>query len=167
MRAERRGTNKTLIETNLPTLDSPPQPTSDVALERTGRKPEESVGRTNADDEGENDRRLTTSDTKTRHRLSQSRLIQPLILESNCCGALGALGSVQASAGTPFSRLGMVEIDAHGVVSQPASQTGKTFPSMDTHDVVMVCLRADDPLEQAVIDQSGIEIVSVADVKGD
>ena len=31
----------------------------------------------------------------------------------------------------------------------------------------MVCLRADDPLEQAVIDQSGIEIVSVADVKGD
>jgi len=38
---------------------------------------------------------------------------------------------------------------------------------MDPHDVVMVCLRADDPLEQAVIDQSGIEIVSVADVKGD
>ena len=35
---------------------------------------------------------------------------------------------------------------------------------MDPHDVVMVCLRADDPLEQAVIDQSGIEIVSVADV---
>ena len=38
---------------------------------------------------------------------------------------------------------------------------------MDPHDVVMVCLRADDPLEQAVIDQSGIEIVPVADVKGD
>jgi arginase family enzyme len=168
LRAERRGTNKTLVETNLPTLDSHPQPTSDVALERTGREPEESVGRTNADDEGENDRRLTTSDTKTRHRLSQSRLIQPLILESNCYGALGALGSVQASAGTPFSRLGMVEIDAHGdCVSQPASPIGKTFPSMDPHDVVMVCLRADDPLEQAVIDQSGIEIVPVADVKGD
>jgi len=57
----------------------------------------------------------------------------------------------------------MVWIDAHGdCVSQPASQTGKPFPSMDPHDVVMVCLRADE-----VIDQSGIEIVPVADVKGD
>jgi arginase family enzyme len=57
----------------------------------------------------------------------------------------------------------MVWIDAHGdCVSQPASQTGKPFPSMDPHDVVMVCLRADDPLEQAVIDQSGIEIVSIS-----
>ena len=136
MKAERRGINTTLVETNLPTLDSHPQPTSDVALKRTGRKPEEFV------------------------RLSESQLIQPLILESNCYGALGALGSVQASAGTPFSRLGMVWIDAHGdCVSQPASQIGKTLSSMDPHEVVMVCVRADDPLEQAVIDQSACELL--------
>ena len=65
-----------------------------------GRKPEKLV--TNADDEGENDRRLTTLDTKTRHPLSESRLIQPLIFESNCYGALGALASVQASCWHTF-----------------------------------------------------------------
>ena len=31
----------------------------------------------------------------------------------------------------------------------------------------MVCVRANDPLEQELIDQSGIEIVPVADIKGE
>ena len=114
----------------------------------------------------------------------------PLILESNCYAALGALAGLQASAAKASPRLGMIWIDAHGDCNTPETtlsgmlsgmpvaiaaglclnrlrkQTGLD-PPMDPRDVVMVGVRANDPLEQELIDQSGIEIVPVADVKGD
>jgi arginase len=40
-------------------------------------------------------------------------------------------------------------------------------PPLDPRGVVMVCVRANDPLEQELIDQSGIEIVPVDDIRGD
>jgi arginase len=114
----------------------------------------------------------------------------PLILESNCYAAIGALAGLQASAAPAAPRLGMIWIDAHGDCNTPETtlsgmlsgmpvaiatglclhrlrkQAGLT-PPMAPRDVVMVCVRANDPLEQELIDQYGIEIVPVADVKGD
>jgi arginase len=114
----------------------------------------------------------------------------PLILESNCYGAIGALAGLQMSADPPSPRLGMIWIDAHGDFNTPettlsgmlsgmpvAIATGLCLhrlrkqagldPSIAPRDVVMVGVRANDPLEQELIDQFGIEIVPVADVKGD
>jgi arginase family enzyme len=39
----------------------------------------------------------------------------PLLLESNCYGAIGALAGLQASAAPPSPRLGMIWIDAHSI----------------------------------------------------
>lgn len=114
----------------------------------------------------------------------------PLVLESNCYGAIGALAGLQMSADPPSPRLGMIWIDAHGDFNTPettlsgmlsgmpvAIATGLCLhrlrkqagldPSIAPRDVVMVGVRANDPLEQELIDQFGIEIVPVADVKGD
>jgi arginase len=114
----------------------------------------------------------------------------PLILESNCYAALGALGGLQMSASPRSARLGMVWIDAHGDCNTPettlsgmlsgmpvAIATGLCLdrfrrqsgldPPIVAHDVVMVCVRANDPLEQELIDQSSIEMVPVADIKCD
>jgi arginase len=113
----------------------------------------------------------------------------PLLLESNCYAAIGALAGLRKSANSPL-RLGMVWIDAHGDCNTPETtlsgmlsgmpvaiatglclhrfrkQAGLDSP-IDARDVVMVCVRANDPLEQKLIDQSGMEIVPVTDVKGD
>jgi arginase len=120
---------------------------------------------------------------------AQSRAF-PLILECNCYGAIGALAGLQTSADPPAPRLGMIWIDAHGDCNTPettlsgmlsgmpvAIGTGLCLhrlrkqagldPPIVPRDVVMVGVRANDPLEQELIDQSGIEIVPVADVKGD
>jgi arginase len=114
----------------------------------------------------------------------------PLLLESNCYGAIGALAGLQGSAGPPSPRLGMIWIDAHGDFNTPettlsgmlsgmpvAIATGLCLhrlrkqagldPPIAPRDVVMVGVRANDPLEQEMIDQFGIEIVPAADVKGD
>jgi len=114
----------------------------------------------------------------------------PLLLESNCYGAIGALAGLQMSADPPSPRLGMIWIDAHGDCNTPettlsgmlsgmpvAIATGLCLdrlrkqagldPPIVPHDVVMVGVRANDPLEQELIDQSGIEMVPVEDVKGD
>lgn len=114
----------------------------------------------------------------------------PLVLESNCYGAIGALAGLQMSADPPSPRLGMIWIDAHGDFNTPettlsgmlsgmpvAIATGLCLhrlrkqagldPPIAPRDVVMVGVRANDPLEQELIDQFGIEIVPVADVKGD
>ncbi len=114
----------------------------------------------------------------------------PLLLQSNCYGAVGALAGLQMSAGPSSPRLGLIWIDAHGDCNTPettlsgmlsgmpvAIATGLCLhrlrkqagldPPIAPRDVVMVCVRANDPLEQELIDQSGIEIVPVADVKGD
>jgi arginase len=114
----------------------------------------------------------------------------PLLLESNCYGAIGALAGLQVSAGPPSPRLGMIWIDAHGDCNTPetslsgmlsgmpvAIATGLCLqrlrkqagldPPIVPRDVVMVGVRANDPLEQELIDQSGIEIVPVIDIKGD
>jgi arginase len=114
----------------------------------------------------------------------------PLLLESNCYGAIGALAGLQMSADPPSPRLGMIWIDAHGDFNTPettlsgmlsgmavAIATGVCLhrlrkqaglnPPIAPRDVVMVGVRANDPLEQEMIDQSGIEIVPAADVKWD
>ena len=114
----------------------------------------------------------------------------PLILESNCYAALGVLAGLQASAAPAAPRLGLIWIDAHGDCNTPettlsgmlsgmpvAMATGLCLtrlrkqagldPPMESRDVVMVGVRANDPLEQELIDRSGIEIVPVADIKGD
>jgi arginase len=114
----------------------------------------------------------------------------PLVLESNCYGAIGALAGLQMSADPPSPRLGMIWIDAHGDFNTPettlsgmlsgmpvAIATGLCLhrlrkqagldPPIAPRDVVMVGVRANDPLEQELIDQFGIEIVPAADVKGD
>ena len=43
----------------------------------------------------------------------------PLLLESNCYAAIGALAGLQQSAGLPSPRLGMIWIDAHGDCNTP------------------------------------------------
>ncbi len=112
----------------------------------------------------------------------------PILLLSNCYGAIGALAGLQASTGSKPPRLGMVWIDAHGDCNTPETtlsgmlsgmpvaiatglcldrlrrQAGLEAP-LSPHDVVMVCVRANDPLEQEQIDRSGIENVPVADIR--
>jgi arginase len=113
----------------------------------------------------------------------------PLLVESNCYGAIGALAGLQMSAKAP-SRVGMVWIDAHGDCNTPETtlsgmlsgmpvaiatglclhrlrRAGGLIVPIAARDVVMVCVRANDPLEQELIEQSGIEVVSVADIRGD
>jgi arginase len=114
----------------------------------------------------------------------------PLLLESNCYAAIGALAGLQMSAGLPSPRLGMIWIDAHGDCNTPDTTlsgmlsgmpvtiaTGLCLgrlrrqagldPPIDPRDVVMVGVRANDPLEQQWIDQSGIEMIPVDDVRGE
>ena len=114
----------------------------------------------------------------------------PLLLESNCYAAIGALAGLLKSAAGASLRLGMVWIDAHGDCNTPettlsgmlsgmpvAIATGQCLhrlrkqaglePAINPRDVVMVCVRANDPLEQELIDQCGFEIVPVADIKSD
>lgn len=114
----------------------------------------------------------------------------PLVLESNCYGAIGVLAGLHISADAASPRLGMIWIDAHGDCNTPettlsgmlsgmpvAIATGLCLhrlrkqagldPPIAPRDVVMVGVRATDPLEQKLIDQLGIEVVPAADVKGD
>jgi arginase len=110
----------------------------------------------------------------------------PLLLESNCYGALGALAGLQKATDLPSPRLGMIWIDARGDCNTPETtlsgmpvaiaaglcldrlrkQAGLD-PPIVPRDVVMVGVHANDPLEQELIDRSGIEMVPVEDVKGD
>jgi arginase len=114
----------------------------------------------------------------------------PLILESNCYAAIGVLAGLQMSAGKASPRIGVIWIDAHGDCNTPETtlsgmlsgmpvaiacglclnrlrnQSGLVLP-IEPRDIVMVCVRANDPLEQELIERAGIEIVPVADVKGD
>ena len=62
---------------------------------------------------------------------------------------------------------GMPVAIATGLCLQRLRKQGGLDPPVAPHDVVMVCVRANDPLEQELIDQSGIEIVPVADIKGE
>jgi arginase len=114
----------------------------------------------------------------------------PLVLESNCYAALGVLAGLQSSVTQTSAHLGMVWIDAHGDCNTPettmsgmlsgmpvAMATGMCLhrlrrqagldPPIAPHNVVMVCVRANDPLEKELIDNAGVEIVPVADIKGD
>jgi arginase len=114
----------------------------------------------------------------------------PLVLQSNCYAAVGVLAGLQRSGAPASLRLGLVWIDAHGDCNTPettlsgmlsgmpvAIATGLCLerfrrqagldPPLDPRGVVMVCVRANDPLEQELIDQSGIEIVPVEDIRGD
>jgi arginase len=114
----------------------------------------------------------------------------PLLLESNCYAALGALAGLQQSAGSPSPRLGMIWIDAHGDCNTPETTLSGMLsgmpvaiasglcldrlrkqagldPPIDPRDVVMVGVRANDSLEQELIDQSDIEMIPVDDVRGE
>lgn len=114
----------------------------------------------------------------------------PLLLLSNCYGALAALAGLQQCGDPKPPRIGMVWIDAHGDCNTPettlsgmlsgmpvAIATGLCLerirrrvgldPPIAARDVVMVCVRANDPLEQELIDRAGIEIVPVADIRAD
>lgn len=113
----------------------------------------------------------------------------PLILESNCYAALGVLAGLLTSGASP-NRIGMVWIDAHGDCNTPettlsgmlsgmpvAVATGQCLHRLrqaagldlpiDPANIVMVCVRANDPLEQELIERLGIERVPVADIKRD
>ncbi len=113
----------------------------------------------------------------------------PILFESNCYAATGALAGLLKS-GVSAPRLGMVWIDAHGDCNTPettlsgmlsgmpvAIATGQCLhrlrqnaglePPLLAHNVVMVCVRANDPLEQKLIDQCGIPQVPVGDVRSD
>lgn len=113
----------------------------------------------------------------------------PILLESNCYAAIGALAGLLKS-GVPAPRLGTVWIDAHGDCNTPettlsgmlsgmpvAIATGQCLhrlrrnaglePPLRPHNVMMVCVRANDPLEQELIDQCGMPQVPVSDVRSD
>jgi len=114
----------------------------------------------------------------------------PLLLESNCYAAIGALAGLQAGTGKQAPSIGMVWIDAHGDCNTPettlsgmlsgmpvAMATGQCLhrlrqqaglePAIDPRDVVMVCVRANDPLEQELIDRLGIENIPTSDIQGE
>ena len=113
----------------------------------------------------------------------------PLILQSNCYAAIGVLAGLQMSSCVPLPRIGVVWVDAHGDCNTPETTLSGMLsgmpvaiasglcldrfrkqaglePAIDPRDIVMVCVRATDPLEQDLIDRTGIEIVPVADIKG-
>jgi arginase len=113
----------------------------------------------------------------------------PLILESNCYAAIGVLAGLQKSGYKRVPRLGMVWIDAHGDCNTPETtlsgmlsgmpvaiasglclnrlrKQASLDPPLDPRDIVMVCVRANDPLEEEAIKRSGFGRVSVADIKG-
>jgi len=103
-------------------------------------------------------------------------------------GAVGVLAWLQMSADPASPRLGMIWIDAHGDFNTPETTLSDMLSGMPVAittglclhrlrkqarldpdypcDVVMVGVRANDPLEQELIDQHGIEMVPAADVKG-
>ncbi|MCI0466584.1 MAG: arginase family protein [Beijerinckiaceae bacterium] len=112
----------------------------------------------------------------------------PLILQSNCYAAPGVLAGLQRAASPLSPRLGMVWIDAHGDCNTPETTLSGMLsgmpvaiaaglcltrlrlqagldPPLAPLNIVMVFVRANDPLEQELIDQSGIEIIPVADVR--
>jgi arginase len=114
----------------------------------------------------------------------------PILLESNCYGAVGALAGLQQSTNTFSPRLGMVWIDAHADFNTPettlsgmlsgmpvAIATGSCLelfrrqaglnPPLSPSDIVMMCVRANDPLEQDLLEKARIENVPVADIKAD
>ncbi|MCI0598169.1 MAG: arginase family protein, partial [Beijerinckiaceae bacterium] len=114
----------------------------------------------------------------------------PLILQSNCYAAIGILAGLQMSAVPGDLRLGMIWIDAHGDCNTPETTLSGMLsgmpvaiaagmclhrfrkqagldPPIAPRGIVMVCVRENDPLEQELIDKSGIEIVPVAGVRGE
>ena len=62
---------------------------------------------------------------------------------------------------------GMPVAVASGLCLDRLSKHAGLDPPIVPRDVVMVGVRANDPLEQDLIDQSGIEMVPVDDVRGD
>ncbi|MCI0668672.1 MAG: arginase family protein [Methylococcaceae bacterium] len=112
----------------------------------------------------------------------------PLILESNCYAAVGVLAGLQKNDATAPPRIGLVWIDAHGDFNTPettpsgmlsgmpvAIVTGLCLhglrrqagldPAISPRDVVMVGVRATDPLEQESIERYAIEVVPTADIR--
>ncbi len=114
----------------------------------------------------------------------------PIILESNCYAALGVLGGIQTAFQDSAAKIGMVWIDAHGDCNTPETTRSGMLSGMpvaiatgmclhrlrrqaqlahaiDAANVVMVCVRANDPLEQELIMEAGIETVPVSDIRQD
>ncbi len=115
----------------------------------------------------------------------------PVILESNCYAALGVLSGIQAAfRNSSPAAIGMVWIDAHGDFNTPETTLSGMLSGMpvaiatgmclhrlrnraqlahpiDPENVLMVCVRANDPLEQELITKAGIETVPVSDIGQD
>jgi arginase len=110
-------------------------------------------------------------------------------LLANCTSLLGVLGGLQHAGPNedPLS-VGMVFIDAHGDFNTPettlsgmlggmpvAVSAGMALtnlrlesrldPALPTSHIVMAAVRDTDPLEQQLIDQSEIQMISVEDIR--
>jgi len=64
----------------------------------------------------------------------------PLLLESNCYGAIGALAGLQKFAGPPSPRLGMIWIDAHGDCNTPETTLSGMLSGMPVAIATGLCL---------------------------
>jgi len=110
-------------------------------------------------------------------------------LLANCTSLLGVLGGLQHSGESQKPlRIGLVFVDAHGDFNTPettlsgmlggmpvAISAGLALtnlrlksgldPALPTSHIVMAALRDIDPLEQELIDQSDIQLITVADIR--
>jgi arginase len=113
----------------------------------------------------------------------------PIGLLANCTSLLGMLGGLQQSGpGSRPLRVGMVFIDAHGDFNTPettlsgmlggmpvAIAAGRCLtrmrvkagldPALPERHIVEACVRDTDPLEQDLLDRSGIQHLSVQDIR--
>jgi arginase len=64
----------------------------------------------------------------------------PLVLQSNCYGAIGALAGLQMSADPPSPRLGMIWIDAHGDCNTPETTLSGMLSGMPVAIATGLCL---------------------------
>lgn len=110
-------------------------------------------------------------------------------LLSNCTAVLGVTGGLQHSGPTrkPL-KVGLVFIDAHGDFNTPETTLSgmlggmpvavtagdcltnlrlksKVDPALPPSYIVMSCVRDTDPLEQERIDRSGIQMITVEDIR--
>jgi arginase len=109
-------------------------------------------------------------------------------LLANCTSVLGVLGGLQQAGARGSQRVGLVFIDAHGDFNIPettlsgmlggmpvAVSAGMALTNLrlesgldqalSTEHIVMAAVRDTDPLEQELIEQSDIEMVSVDDIR--
>jgi arginase len=81
----------------------------------------------------------------------------PLLLESNCYGAVGVLAGLQMSAASPSPRLGMIWIDAHGDCNTPETtlsgmlRTLQRAPRRISPNGVMTGVRVRSAVDRSIL----------------